>query len=95
LTPGLEEELDEFEQFVESAEYLDEDSVEFLEFGELFEFELPLESLETSVSVHDAQDGHIPPLPVSIAGLVGPAWATCVCGTQFMRADGCPHGFWD
>jgi hypothetical protein len=95
LTPDLEEELDEFEQFIESAERLDEDSIEFLEYDELFDFELPQESQETSVSVHDAQDGHIPPLPMSIAGLVGPAWATCVCGAKFMRADGCPHGFWE
>jgi hypothetical protein len=95
LTSDLEEELDEFDQFIESAEHLDEDSIEFLEYGELFDFELPPESQETSVSVHDAQDGHIPPLPMSIAGLVGPAWATCVCGAKFMRANGCPHGFWE
>lgn len=89
------DEQDEFDQFVSSADELDEEAFDSIEFDELFDFEVPPDSLETAVTVHDAKEGHIPPLPISIAGLVGPAWATCICGTQFMRATGCPHGFWD
>ena len=38
--------------------------------------------------------GHIPPLPSSIADLVGPAQAKCPCGQLIVRAYGCDQVSW-
>jgi hypothetical protein len=46
------------------------------------------------VSTEDIENGHIPPLPPSIADLVGPAQARCPCGHLIMRAFGCDQVSW-
>jgi hypothetical protein len=46
------------------------------------------------VSSEDMEFGHIPPLPSSIADLVGPAQARCPCGQLIVRAYGCDQVSW-
>jgi len=46
------------------------------------------------VASQDIEFGHIPPLPVSIADLVGPAQAKCPCGRTIVRAYGCDQVSW-
>jgi hypothetical protein len=46
------------------------------------------------VASQDIESGHIPPLPVSIADLVGPAQAKCPCGRTIVRAYGCDQVSW-
>ncbi len=65
-------------------------------------FGIEAESDEISVSGNfgvvvesrDIEFGHIPPLPVSIADLVGPAQAKCPCGRTILRAYGCDQVSW-
>lgn len=46
------------------------------------------------VASNDTEFGHIPPLPTSIADLVGPAQAKCPCGRTITRAYGCDQVSW-
>jgi hypothetical protein len=46
------------------------------------------------VPSEDIEFGHIPPLPPSIADLVGPAQAKCPCGQLIVRAYGCDQVSW-
>ena len=46
------------------------------------------------VAPNDIEFGHIPPLPTSIADLVGPAQAKCPCGKTIVRAYGCDQVSW-
>lgn len=72
---------------------------EFDQVGDIYEEELDfdyiLEELGVRVSESETLLGHVPPLDEFTASLLGPVTATCTCGKNFVRAEGCPKVIWD
>lgn len=86
---------DFLEYLLELDEFQDEDNYGWFDGSDTFEDFIPAGDFGVVVEAKEAIDGHIPPLPASIADLVGPARAQCPCGEVFIRAYGCPEVDWE
>lgn len=89
LTDNFLNYLQELDDFQNETNYgwfgADQDSEEMFGYG----------NFGVVVPATELLDGHIPPLPISISALVGPAQAHCPCGKLIIRADGCDEVSWD
>lgn len=83
------------EYLLELEEFQDEDNYGWFDGSDTFEDFIPVGDFGVVVEAKEAIDGHIPPLPASIADLVGPARAQCPCGEIIIRAYGCPEVDWE
>ncbi len=83
------------EYLLELEEFQDEDNYGWFDGSDTFEDFIPVGDFGVVVEAREAIDGHIPPLPASIADLVGPARAQCPCGEIIIRAYGCPEVDWE
>jgi hypothetical protein len=83
------------EYLLELDEFQDEDNYGWFDGSDTFEDFIPAGDFGVVVEAKEAVDGHIPPLPASIADLVGPARAQCPCGEIIIRAYGCPEVDWE
>jgi hypothetical protein len=90
-----DEEDDFLDYLLELDEFQDEENYGWFDGSDTFEDFIPAGDFGVVVEAKDAIDGHIPPLPASIADLVGPARAKCPCGEVIIRAYGCPEVDWE
>lgn len=90
-----DEEDDFLDYLLELDEFQDEDNYGWFDGSDTFEEFIPIGDFGVVVEAKEAIDGHIPPLPASIADLVGPARAQCPCGQVIIRAYGCPEVDWE
>lgn len=91
-----DDEVDGFlDYLLDLDEFQDEDNYGWFDGSDTFEDFIPVGDFGIVVEAKEAIDGHIPPLPASIADLVGPARAQCPCGEIIIRAYGCPEVDWE
>ncbi len=85
---------DFLDYLLELDEFQEEENFGWFDSGDTFEEFIPTGDFGVVVEPSEAVYGHIPPLPASIAHMVGPARAQCPCGQVIIRAFGCPEVDW-
>lgn len=89
------EEDDFLDYLLDLEEFQDEEQYGWFDDSESVEDLIPIGYFGVVVDAADVVEGHVPPLPISIADMVGPARGECPCGAVIIRAYGCQEVDWN